>query len=202
MNLWELFVKGGPVMYPLLLCSLVTVAIGAERILHYRSRRSDVARLMAQLQSAGVKLEWLQDYPVVKQGAAVELLRAVAGESGTKQEMAQRLHSEGSLIVAELRNYTNYLDVIVTLSPLLGLLGTVTGMISSFSVLAGSSGQPFAITGGVAEALIATATGLSVAIVALIVHSYLAQQEDGIIQELEMISNAYLKALYGGQHGL
>ena len=82
--------------------------------------------------------------------------------------------------------------MIVTLSPLLGLLGTISGMIESFNIFNLQSGQPLAITGGIGEALIATATGLCVAIFALIVHTYLAQKLDEILTELEKTVNIVL----------
>ena len=86
------------------------------------------------------------------------------------------------------------------MATLLGLLGTVTGMIGSFSVLSISEGQPFAITGGVGEALIATATGLIVAIIALILHTYLVQQQDILISQIEDTSAMYMAELAGDNH--
>ena len=83
------------------------------------------------------------------------------------------------------------------MAPLLGLLGTVIGMIRSFNVLNVSSGQPFAITGGVGEALVATAAGLFVAILALILLAYFRAKLDGILNDVEetaaMISGALLE---------
>jgi biopolymer transport protein ExbB len=78
------------------------------------------------------------------------------------------------------------LDTIVTLSPLLGLLGTVTGMIAAFGVMSTSGlGQPHAITGGVAEALIATAAGLGVAIVTLVPYNYFSARAERTLDEIE-----------------
>ena len=77
------------------------------------------------------------------------------------------------------------LNVIVTMAPLLGLLGTIIGMISAFSVFNLEEGQAIAITGGVGEALIATATGLCVAIVSLAIHAYFVQRIDRIVTDME-----------------
>ena len=77
------------------------------------------------------------------------------------------------------------MNVIVTMAPLLGLLGTISGMISAFSVFNIQEGQAHAITGGVGEALIATATGLCVAIVALAIHAYFMQRIDNIVTDME-----------------
>ena len=98
----------------------------------------------------------------------------------------------------ELRRYLEYLSVIVTMAPLLGLLGTVIGMIGSFSVLSVAEGEPFAITGGVGEALVATASGLLVAILALSLHAYLSHRANGIIADVEYTAMMYL-AHVGGE---
>ena len=99
------------------------------------------------------------------------------------------------LMAAKMREYFNYLSAIVTLSPLLGLLGTVIGMINSFSVLNVKAGQPLAITGGVGEALVATATGLCVAILAMVIHTYYSHRLDNVVTDMEELSNMLLSDL-------
>lgn len=98
-----------------------------------------------------------------------------------------------------MKSYLNYLDVIVTLSPLMGLLGTVIGMIGSFNVLSAAEGQPFAITGGVAEALVCTASGLFVAIIALIAYTYLSQQVSNFVSQMEKLGSLYLAIVEADQ---
>ena len=100
-----------------------------------------------------------------------------------------------------LRARLNYLSTIVTLAPLLGLLGTISGMIQSFSVFNLQAGQPMAITGGIGEALIATATGLLVAIFALIVHTYFAQRMDTMLTLLEKTMNTLLAGFAANDGG-
>ena len=100
----------------------------------------------------------------------------------------------------KLRARLNYLSMFVTLSPLLGLLGTIFGMIDAFNIFNLQAGQPMAITGGIGEALIATATGLCVAIFALIVHTYFAQKLDEILTELEKTENIILANLKGKEN--
>ena len=92
---------------------------------------------------------------------------------------------QSGIALAKLRKRLYYLSVIVTMAPLLGLLGTISGMITSFSVFNLESGQPTAITGGVGEALIATAMGLCVAIIALTVHAYFSQRIENIVTDME-----------------
>ena len=101
------------------------------------------------------------------------------------KDLRLALDTAYSTAAAELRAHLNYLSMIVTLSPLLGLLGTIAGMISSFQIFNLQAGQPMAITGGIGEALIATAAGLCVAIFALIVHTVFAQKMDDILTAIE-----------------
>ena len=93
---------------------------------------------------------------------------------------------QSGVSLARFRQRLYYLNVIVTMAPLLGLLGTISGMISSFSVFNVTAGQATAITGGVGEALIATAMGLCVAIAALTVHAYFTQRVENIVTDMEL----------------
>lgn len=97
---------------------------------------------------------------------------------------------QSGIFIARLRSRLYYLSVIVTLAPLLGLLGTISGMIRAFSIFNVQSGQAIAITGGIGEALIATAFGLCVAVLALIIHSYFTQRLDRIITDMELCFSA------------
>ena len=98
----------------------------------------------------------------------------------------------------ELRARLNYLSMIVTMAPLLGLLGTIFGMIESFNVFSLSAEEPLAITGGIGEALTATAFGLCVAIFALVVHTVFAQRLDHILAMMDRASAVTLSALRAG----
>lgn len=95
------------------------------------------------------------------------------------------LEVQSGISISKFRERLYYLNVIVTMAPLLGLLGTIIGMISAFSVFNLEEGQAIAITGGVGEALIATATGLCVAIVSLAIHAYFVQRIDRIVTDME-----------------
>ncbi len=100
--------------------------------------------------------------------------------------MMERLEDTGRHVVHELERYLNTLGTIAGVSPLLGLLGTVTGIIRSFNAIqAGGMGDPRALSGGIAEALIATVAGLCVAIPSLIAYRYLRGRVDRIVIEME-----------------
>lgn len=187
----DLFHKGGPVMYALLFCSVAVVAITAERFLYYRQVTMEFSFLQERLQ------------PLMKTGCIEQAWEICSGSSAVIEQVAAdgllaycrgrnvegALENAAAAAAARLRKRLNYLSAIVTLAPLLGLLGTVVGMIDSFSVFNVQAGQPLAITGGIGEALIATATGLCVAITAMAVHTYFAQRLDGFLSDIEQVAN-------------
>lgn len=179
-------------MWPLLLCSLAAAAVGAERFLYYRGRRSDMAAL-----EEGMKAGRSAFLAALRQdgGSAAKVVLAVAEAGGPQAAQTFRLESAASMEQSRLLAHLPLLRLIVTLAPLLGLLGTVIGMIRSFRVLSAAGSAPFAVTGGVAEALVCTAFGLFAAIVALLLHSYLSQQAEAIEAETEQLANEYLASL-------
>lgn len=195
----HLFHAGGFMMYPLLLCSIIVVAIFFERYRYYFSHRSDTERLSAVMTDSLNRgdIEGLKDALKADGGIPAGVLLSAVNVYGTKAHQATIIEGAAAHAAGLLKNYLNYLDVIVTLSPLMGLLGTVIGMIGSFDVLSTADGQPFAITGGVAEALVCTATGLFVAIIALIAYTYLSQQVSHYISSIEKLSSVYLAIAEG-----
>ena len=181
----EFFQKGGAVMYVLLLCSMFVVAIGIERALHFNRMDSgrDFARVFYEQVTAGQYGEaaaLLQNAPGV---LAKIIIAAVQKEN--REQAAHYMELQSGIALSRMRQRLYYLSVIVTMAPLLGLLGTISGMISSFSVFDIDGGKATAITGGVSEALIATAFGLCVAILALTVHSYFTQRIENIVTDME-----------------
>lgn len=185
----ELFHKGGPVMYLLLCCSLVVVSIGVERYMYYREAKTEMAGFMDQLSAFLAQGEWKAAIDLCRQSGGVVARLAEKGiqfrQDGRYLESV--LEGEAALAAGKLRQNLRHLDTIVTVAPLLGLLGTVIGMISSFSVFNLTAGQPAAITGGVGEALIATAAGLCVATLSMLVYSYFNHRLDGIISDMEQV---------------
>ena len=169
-------------------CSIMVVAIAVERYAFFREADSNGEAICAMLDKDLEKGEWQAAAAICESTSG-----AVAGvlASGLRylargrQGLENSLEGATALVAAKLRRRLDYLDTIVTLAPLLGLLGTVVGMIQSFSIMSIRSGQPQAITGGVGEALVATATGLCVAILAMIIHSYFKHRLDAIITDIE-----------------
>lgn len=193
----ELFKKGGLVMYPLLFCSLIVMTIAVERFLIYRKSATDTNRLITELTPRLESRDW-QGAQRVCEGAsgvtAQMLARGLANISFDACDLESAMTNTAAQSAARLRERLGYLDAIVTMAPLLGLLGTVIGMISSFSIMTIKSGQPHAITGGVGEALVATATGLCVAVLALIVHTYFSHRLDTIVNDMEQYGSMLIEA--------
>ena len=182
----DLFLKGGPVMWPLLALSLVALTVVFERLLF-------IVREWRRQDSAAV----IDIFHAIKRG---ELDAAQATGSSSRDYLARILtytlrHRDSfsnALVQAaneELQRFNrgiSLLDTIVTLAPLLGLFGTVTGMIHAFGLLGASEmGAPTAITGGIAEALIATAFGLLIAMTSLLPFNYLNTRMEEARQRIE-----------------
>lgn len=194
MDFLHLFRAGGFMMYPLVIASIVVVAVFIERFRFYRGNQSNVDELAEKIPEylhAGDR-EGLKELLEKDGGIPAFMVLAGVEQLGDKASQTAILEGSAALYTGLLKNYLNYLDLIVTLSPLMGLLGTVIGMIGSFDVLSVSNGQPFAVTAGVAEALICTATGLFVAIISLIAYTYLSQQVSNYVSQMEKLGSLYL----------
>ena len=185
-SLIDLFVKGGPIMWPLLLASVLALGTVIERIgfLITERKRRDLEAEQQMLDAVEV--------------GDLDAARRIG--SASKDFICRTLtyaleHSEKSVSNAlmlaqsvELKRFKRgipILDTVITLAPLLGLLGTVTGMMGSFSLIGGELSSPSAITGGISEALIATAFGLTIAILALIPFNYLNAKVQEARHELD-----------------
>ncbi|CQR72013.1 Biopolymer transport protein ExbB [Sporomusa ovata DSM 2662] len=183
-----IFHKGGPVMYLIAACSLLVVTIGVERFLYYKKMNTNMCKFTEQLTPLLEQAEWAAAHELCRQTQGIAATVAAKGIGYVQRGCANIesvLEGEAALAVAGLRTNLSHLDTIVTIAPLLGLLGTVIGMIGSFSVMNIKAGQPQAITGGVGEALVATASGLCVATLAMIVYSYFNHRLDKLITQIE-----------------
>jgi biopolymer transport protein ExbB len=188
-NLIHIFEKGGPIMWPLLVASILALGTVLERLLFLM--REKVKRDPKALDAF---------FAAVGRG---DIEGAIRISNDTKYFVVRALgyalaHKETSLVSAllfaqaqELKRFRRgipILDTVITLAPLLGLLGTVTGMMGSFSLIGGDLNAPGAITGGIAEALIATAFGLGIAITSLLPFNFLNARLEEARHELESAS--------------
>ena len=183
----EFFHKGGSIMYVLLLCSIFVVTIGIERAMYFsrmdtgRAFAREFYQCMANDDFAGAR-KLAEDHRGALANILFGAMKLVKKDSS---RVSSYMEIQSGIALSKLRKRLYYLSVIVTMAPLLGLLGTISGMISAFSVFNLQSGQATAITGGVGEALIATAMGLCVAIIALAVHAYFTQRIESIVTDME-----------------
>jgi biopolymer transport protein ExbB len=176
--------RGGPVMIPLAACSILALAVVIDRAwTWWRLGRSRDPELVLARAARG---EWTEAGKLgeVSRSPVARVLAAGIQHRNPAPTLAMETAARHE--IARLRRFLPVLDTIVTLSPLLGLLGTVTGMIAAFGVM-GQSGMnsPHAITGGVAEALIATAVGLGIAIAALVPLNFFNSRVDAMHETIE-----------------
>lgn len=179
-----LLAKGGPVMIPLAVCSVVALAVALERAWAWRGlgRSHDAEAVLAR--AAAGRWDDARQVGEASRSPAARVL--AAGIRHRNPAAALAMEAMARAEAARLKRFLPVLDTIITLSPLLGLLGTVTGMISAFGVMAQSGmNSPDAITGGVGEALIATAAGLGVAIAALVPFNFFNSRAETMLDTIE-----------------
>ena len=196
MDLMHLFKQGGLVMYPLALLSFVALAIFFERMLYFRGIDTDMERLkklldyIADRDSNGVA-EMAKEKPT----DAVLLAQSYLSLKQDQQGKVQNLETQVNFKSMGYNDNLAFLSIIITLAPLLGLLGTILGIISSFKVFDLQNGaNQFAITSGVGEALIATAFGLIVAMFALVLYGVLKYQIGKLDKKLALCCVSLLDA--------
>ena len=184
----HLFHSGGFVMYPLLILSLITLAIAVERFYYYRINRKGSRVFFHGVYHSAVQKDFDTIGKLCKEfpSAIARIIESGMDNARTETSMKGAFSDRMSMESINFRRYLDYLSAIVTIAPLLGLLGTVTGMIQTFSVLDAGGGAA-AITGGVGEALVATASGLCVAIIAFCVYTYFSHQLDTIVTDTERL---------------
>ena len=174
----DYFLKGGPCMWPLLLCSFAAIAIGVERYLFYKNAlsgnefASNFCRLLNDFNLVGARQ--LADE---NKGEAAKMAADVMDiEDDLGGRLDTIVYTKADRIIDSLEKNINYLSVVIGLSPMLGLLGTITGMISSFNALNERTQNPMAVTSGIGEALITTVFGLCIAIMGMCIHAYLTSK--------------------------
>ena len=166
-----------------------------ERFYYYRINRKGSRVFFQGVYHAAMQKDWstitklVQEFP----SAISRIIENGMENAGTEASMKGAFADRMSMEAINFRRYLDYLSAIVTIAPLLGLLGTVTGMIQTFSVLDAGGGAA-AITGGVGEALVATATGLCVAIIAFCVYTYFSHQLDAIVTDTERLCTTIVTA--------
>jgi len=199
--LLEIFQSGGGLMVPILLCSIVAAAICVERLWSLQRSRIVPKNLLAQIWSAlktsdldSQKLRELRGNSPLGQILAAGIANAKRGRDIMKEAMEEA----ASQVSHDLQRYMTTLGIIASISPLLGLLGTVVGMIQVFTALMlEGAGNANVLAGGISQALITTAAGLSVAIPALMFHRFFLRRIDELMISMEQEAVKLAEILQG-----
>jgi biopolymer transport protein ExbB len=202
---FEILRAGGVVMIPLLLCSVAAMGIVIERFWSLQTRRIAPPNLVAQV--------WQWAKAGVLDAKRIQALRAssplgrilaagLVNRGHDREIMKEGIEEVGRHVVHDLGRFLNTLGTIASISPLLGLLGTVFGMIKIFAVVTTQGvGDPSVLASGISEALITTAAGLSIAIPALAFHRYFRGRVDALVVMMEQEALKMVEVLAGEREG-
>jgi biopolymer transport protein ExbB len=197
--MWEIVIAGGPVMWPIMICSVAAAAIVLERLWTLQRKRVIPRELTDRVWKL-VETRTLNDRHIEALARNSPLGRVLAAGLANRHQgreiMKEVIEDTGRHVVHELERFLNPLGTIAAISPLLGLLGTVTGMIQAFEAITSQGvGDPQVLSGGIGEALITTAAGLIVAIPALIGYRYLRGLVDFLVVEMEKEAMKLVEAM-------
>jgi biopolymer transport protein ExbB len=200
----ELLIAGGWLMVLIVLCSIIVLSICAERLYTLNAKKIAPPHLLAtvwkQLKAGEMDATRLR---TLKQSSPLgRILAAGLGNAYHGRDvMKESIEEAAGHVVHDLERYLNTLGTIAAVAPLLGLLGTVVGMIKVFAeIMTQGTGNASALAGGISEALITTAAGLTVAIPALVMHRYFTGKIDGIVVELEQETIKLVDALHSEEN--
>jgi biopolymer transport protein ExbB len=195
----EIVKSGGWLMLPIIICSVVSVAIILERLWTLQPGRVLPKNLTRQVWSWVSKNELDPEHiKSLQDGSPLgEILAAgLTNRNSEREVMKESIEDSGRQVVHELERYLNSLGTIAAVSPLLGLLGTVIGMVKVFAAITTHGvGDPAVLAGGISEALITTAAGLSVAIPSLIGYRYLHGRVEALVVQMEKEAITLVEAL-------
>ncbi len=199
--MWELIKSGGWIMLPIVVCSIIAVAIVAERLWTLRPSRISPPHLLGQV------WRWVKDkqmdqtkFQELRAGSPLgQILAAgLANSRHGRDIMKESIQEAGVKVVSELERYLTPLGTIAAITPLLGLLATVLGMIEIFSAFMGSGmANAPQLAGGIAKALVTTAAGLFVAIPTLFFHRFLQRRVDQLVVNMEQEAIKLVEVVQG-----
>lgn len=199
--MFEVLFAGGWLMLPIIACSILALAICANRLMVLRPQLVTPRGLLAEVweltRSGTMTAERLK---VIRNSSPLGRV-IVAGLNNSRHGrdiMKESIQEEASHVIHDLERFLNPLGTVAAVTPLLGLLGTVIGMIKVFlEIMAQGTGNAAILAGGISEALITTAAGLSVAIPALVMHRYFQRRIDTLVLTMEQESVKLVEAIHG-----
>ncbi|MGB5623515.1 MAG: MotA/TolQ/ExbB proton channel family protein [Gammaproteobacteria bacterium] len=201
--MFEIVRAGGWLMLPLLLCSVVAVAIIIERLWTLRRRRvlPDDLTVKVWEWAHNRKLDESHLRALSESSPLGQILASgLLNRSRSRDIMKESIEDTGRHVVHELERYLNSLGTIAAITPLLGLLGTVIGMVKVFTAITTHGvGNPTVLAGGISEALLTTAAGLSIAIPSLIGYRYLRGRVDSLVVQMEKEAMKLVDTIHRGE---
>ena len=201
--MFEIF-RSSWLMIPLGICSILALAIIIERFISLRVIEARADRFMMRTReilrgSEPRKIDKILALCEMTSSPPARILEAgVRRKDLGREETKEAIQDAGSVEIPHVERYLRILGTVVTIAPLLGLLGTVVGMIRVFNVIAIQGvGDPGALAGGIREALYTTAVGLSIAIPSLVFYNYFRHRTDRLIRKLEGVASEFMDSLIG-----
>jgi len=191
--MWGLIVKGGPLMFLILLCSVIAMAVVLERLWHLRRAQINTKDFMEDIAETLRRNKIMDaiDKCNAMPGPIAHILKeGILKHDRSRLEIKEAIEDAGLHEVPRLEKNLSVLATIAHISPLLGLLGTVTGMVRAFQVIEQKAVvlmpvNPGDLAGGIWEALITTVAGLAVAIPTYVAYNFLVSKVDGFVLEME-----------------
>ncbi len=200
--MFELVQAGGWLMIPILLCSVITLAISVERFWTLRAEqvapRNLLARVWTRIKNNEMDNQWFRE---LRNGSPLGRILAAGITSHRKgrEAMKESIEEVANHVVHELERYLNTLGTVAAITPLLGLLGTVIGMIKVFTAIRlEGTGNAAVLAGGISEALITTAAGLTVAIPSLFFYRFFRHKVDELVIYMEQEALKLIEVLDAG----
>lgn len=197
--MWEMIIAGRYLMIPIGLCSLVALAVFIERALVLRRRRVVVPEIAEAVETLPAATDFSVAYAICQRrpGPFANIVLAGLDHADDDWQVTRDVLQEaGRQEAKRLNRHLNILETVAGVSPLLGLLGTVTGMIRTFAEVSRAGiGDPHQLSSGISEAMITTAAGLFIGIPALVAHNWLAGRVDGLVFDLEVYASRLLDTL-------
>ncbi|MCK9582959.1 MAG: MotA/TolQ/ExbB proton channel family protein [Endomicrobiales bacterium] len=199
-TLWQIFNFGGPVMYVLLFCSIFSIAVILNRIIYYArvsktSREDFIAEVVSEIK-AGNFQKAIEVCKNAQMPFANVVLSGLKLRGHGEKMISNALEREVTIEVIKLEKYTSVVGTIGNISLYIGLFGTIIGVVRAFHDISSvGTGGISTVIGGVSEALVATATGLMVAIPAVVAYNYFVKRIDQFVNDMELCASELLDAL-------
>lgn len=197
MRVYEIMQNGGPVMWPLLACSTVVVTVLIERLLFWAQiKKKRNRKLLDEILRLAESGDWRRIKEKTRNCEDHVIRVLTVGILHREYDMSKAMEAEARHMVKKMSQFMTVLDTMITVAPLLGILGTVIGIISSFKMLgAGGVADPKLVTGGIAQALITTATGLTISIITVFPYNYFKSRIENAIHVMEKYATS-LEVVY------